>query len=318
MVAAHTLLCDRATEPRPFGLSLSKPGLVRWFGRCACVECGGRESPGVRVTFFCVAKRKSPKKRRPPVCDPHAVRGGKPASGRLRGAPWNSLCAGARRSDNHGESVHEAWALRRPCSPHNRPAAGAASRGGTAETSQQPHGPLLRSASWSRRAAHARSGSSEAMARLDVRWVPFCACREAQGRGCVRVPKDTRTSCTDSPQLFERSAQRAASSAVARPARASQVARSAAKGRAQQGRLLFGDFLLARQEKVTAPPGAHPGLRPPPRHVVQIKEQAPASTSSARTDGGQECPSFDQLIPNGPDKPKHYKNNSYQRLMNKR
>jgi hypothetical protein len=28
------------------------------------------------------------------------------------------------------------------------------------------------------------------------------------------------------------------------------------------GRLLFGDFLLATQEKVTAPPGAHPGLRP--------------------------------------------------------
>ena len=46
----------------------------------------------MRVTFFWVAKRKSPKKRRPPVCDPHAVRGGKPASGRLRGAPWNSLC----------------------------------------------------------------------------------------------------------------------------------------------------------------------------------------------------------------------------------
>ena len=54
------------------------------------------------------------------------------------------------------------------------------------------------------RAAQARP--SAAMARMDVRWVPFCACREAQGRGCVRVPKDTRTSCTDSPQLFERSA----------------------------------------------------------------------------------------------------------------
>ena len=84
----------------------------------------------MRVTFFCFAKRKSPKKRRPPVCDPHAVRGGKPASCRLRGAPWNSLCAGARRSDIHGESVHEARALRRACSPRNRPAAGAASRGG--------------------------------------------------------------------------------------------------------------------------------------------------------------------------------------------
>ena len=57
------------------------------------VECGSRESPGMRVTFFCFAKRKSPKKRRPPVCDPFAVRRGKPAACRLRGAPWNSLCA---------------------------------------------------------------------------------------------------------------------------------------------------------------------------------------------------------------------------------
>ena len=60
----------------------------------------------------------------------------------------------------------------------------------------------------------AQTGPSNAMARMDVRWVPFCACREAQGRGWVRVPKDTRTSCTDLPQLFERSAQRAVSSAA--------------------------------------------------------------------------------------------------------
>ena len=89
-----------------FGLGLSKPGgclgtvraelveaLVCWFDKHAWVQGGSRESPGVRVTFFCFAKRKSPKKRRPPVCDPFAVRRGKPAAGRLRGAPWNSLCA---------------------------------------------------------------------------------------------------------------------------------------------------------------------------------------------------------------------------------
>ena len=89
----------------PFGVSLSKLGrvpavraelveaLVCWLEKHAWVQGGSRESPGVRVTFFCFAKRKSPKKRRPPVCDPFAVRRGKPASGRLRGAPWNSLCA---------------------------------------------------------------------------------------------------------------------------------------------------------------------------------------------------------------------------------
>jgi len=54
-------------------------------------EAGNR--PGGRGTFLCFAKEKYPKERRPPVCDPFAERRGKPASGRLRGAPWNSLCA---------------------------------------------------------------------------------------------------------------------------------------------------------------------------------------------------------------------------------
>ena len=112
----------------------------------------------MRVTFFCFAKRKSPKKRRPPVCDPCASLRGKPAACRLRGAPQNSLRAGALRSDNCGESVHEAWALRRPCSPRNRPAAGAASRGWTAEhpnnrTAGHPFGPLLRWAQAAQREA---------------------------------------------------------------------------------------------------------------------------------------------------------------------
>ena len=54
-------------------------------------EAGSR--PGGRGTFLCFAKEKYPKERRPPVCDPFAERRGKPAACRLRGAPWNSLCA---------------------------------------------------------------------------------------------------------------------------------------------------------------------------------------------------------------------------------
>ena len=53
------------------------------------------------------------------------------------------------------------------------------------------------------------------------------------------------------------------------PGRASQVAPAPwRRGRAQPGRLLFGDFLLAKQEKVTAPPGAHPGSRPQHKHAA--------------------------------------------------
>ena len=87
----------------------------------------------MRVTFFCFAKRKSPKKRRPPVCDPFAERRGKPASCRLRGAPWNSLRCDAA-SFRHPRRV-SSRSTRAPTRvpPHNRPAAGAASRGGTVE-----------------------------------------------------------------------------------------------------------------------------------------------------------------------------------------
>ncbi len=37
--------------------------LACWLGKHAWVECGSRESPGVRVTFFCFAKR-TPLRRR--------------------------------------------------------------------------------------------------------------------------------------------------------------------------------------------------------------------------------------------------------------
>ena len=170
-------------------------------------EAGNR--PGGRGTFLCFAKEKYPKERRPPVCDPFAVRRGKPAACRSRGAPQNSLRAGALRSNNCGESVHEAWALRRPCSPRNRPAAGAASRGGepNIQTAGHPFGPSLRSAWPAQRVALApaswgRAQRSEAKARVDVLSpLPLWMRRGAQGladqgsrvserRAAARVERD--------------------------------------------------------------------------------------------------------------------------------
>ena len=178
------------------------------------MEGGGRESPRRARYFSLLRQRKVPKRKATPSLRPLRGAKGQTCVVSVAGCAVELALRCARRSDSHGESVHEAWALRRPCSPHNRPAAGAASRGWTAEhpNSQHPFGPSLRSAQLAQRVALApakrgRAQRSEAMARVDVRfWVPFCACREAQGRGCVRVPKDTRTSCTDLPQLFERSA----------------------------------------------------------------------------------------------------------------
>ena len=176
--AVRAELIEAGAFSPPLGLSFSKPAyrprtvraepveaLACWFDRHAWVEGGGRESPGVRVTFFCFAKRKSPKKRRPPVCDPFAVRRGKPAAGRLRGAPWNSLrCVAA--SFRHPRRVRaRSMGAATPMPPRNRPAAGAASRGGAAQqpNSQLPFGPLLRSAQMSQRVAlaHARWGRAK-------------------------------------------------------------------------------------------------------------------------------------------------------------
>ena len=55
---------------------------------------------------------------------------------------------------------------------------------------------------------------------------------------------------------------------------ATQVARSEAQGRRQWGRLFFGDFLLAKQKKVTAPPGALPGSRTTQRHEAKKTSSA--------------------------------------------
>ena len=170
MVVFRSLLCGLATEPHPFGLSGSKPCADRgaYFGK-------GRE-PGVarrRVTFFRFAERKSPKKGRPPVCDPFAVRRGKPASGRLRGAPQNSLsCFAApfrqlRRASQRGGCV-----LRHIRSPRNRPDAGAASRGGTAEQPDIHTGLCFawpRGRGAKRQRVRGRAQRSEAMTRVDVR-----------------------------------------------------------------------------------------------------------------------------------------------------
>jgi hypothetical protein len=78
--------------------------------------------------------------------------------------------------------------------------------------------------------------------RSDGPSTPFCGCRGAelfvdQGRACL-----SRRRVSRGPH----------------EKRAPQVARSEAKGRPQQGRLFFAYFLLAKQKKVSRPPGRDP------------------------------------------------------------
>ena len=128
-------------------------------------------------------QRKVPKSKATPSLRPHRVAKGQSCVVSVAGGAVELALRCARRSDSHGESVHEAWALRRPCSPHNRPAAGAASRGGTAEQPTSIRaiaalGLVLRAQA--PRAAQA--GPSEAKARMDV-WfpLPLWMSRGAQG-----------------------------------------------------------------------------------------------------------------------------------------
>ena len=128
----------------------------------------------------------------------------------------------------------------------------------------------------------AKAGPSAAMARVAVRLLDVrlstpagCACGGAVVGWHAR--RSARASLSSSPRLSERSAPaRSEFRGAPRNRPDAGLPRSAAQGSQTGGRLLFGDFLLARQEKVTAPPGAHPGSRPQTRHTAQISERTAA------------------------------------------
>ena len=232
----------------------------------------------MRVTFFCFAKRKSPKKRRPPVCDPFALRRGKPAAGRLRGAPWNSLrCVAA--SFRHPRRVSaRGMGAPTPMLTPQRPRRRRSQQGWDSRTSKHPNnrtaghpfGPSLRSAAPAQRVALAparwgRAQRSEAMARGAV-WMfgcptpAGCACGGAVVGWHAR--RSARASCSDSPWMSERrAAAQSEFHGAPRNRPDAGVPRSEAQGSQTGGRLFFGDFLLAKQKKVTRTPG---DSRPPP------------------------------------------------------
>ncbi len=259
------------------GLRTVRAGLVEalagWFDKHAWVQGGGRESPGMRVTFFRVAERKSPKKGRPPVCDPFAVRRGNLRRGGC-GVRRRTHCApAALRSDNCGESDHEAWALRRPCHPTTAPPQAQPAGGGQPNSRTATRAIAALGPTCAARGACAREmGPSEAMARVDVRWVPFTMRRGAQGVG-RHGRRSARASCSDSLRLSERSAQRVASSA-ARPTHEHRRL-PAAKRRDAACRVALSlvTFFRRRERKLLAC-RATPGLRPQTRHTAEISERA--------------------------------------------
>ena len=119
MVVCHSLTAvgfvddkamSKSSPPlaRPFGLSLSKPGpdqtqtvraeLVEvWapgcFGGVPGLRAEAGLSPRRASNFLLLRQKKVTKEKAPPSLRPPRGAWGQPASGRLRGAPWNSLRA---------------------------------------------------------------------------------------------------------------------------------------------------------------------------------------------------------------------------------
>ncbi len=179
----------------------------------ACLVGGWRPgcAPGGAVTFFCFAKRKSPKKRRPCCLRPLRCAAGQP--GVLgHGVHRRTRCApAALRSNNCGESVHEACALRRAC--HPAPCAPQAHTEGNPPGSDIHSGhrcarPRLRSA-WRLRP---RDGAERSKGPCGCSAVgcsaahPLLAAPAAGRLWGEHGRRSAHASCSDSPQLSERSA----------------------------------------------------------------------------------------------------------------
>ena len=145
----------------------------RWH---AYAKSGGRESPGMRVTFFCFAERKSPKKGRPHCARPFAALRAT-CDARTGGAPQNSL-----RATRSVQTTAASQCTKCVCpSAHARPPCPALLGARRREPKNgHPQGPLLRCAalgpvSRAQAPRAAKAGPSAAMARMDVRLFGYSA-----------------------------------------------------------------------------------------------------------------------------------------------
>ena len=101
---------------------------------------------------------------------------------------------------------------------------------------------------------------SAAMARRDS--PTALAVPRSAGRGAGAAAQHAALRALTRCGCLSEARKRAASSSATPRARASQVARSAAEGHGQRGRLFLWLLSFWRdKKKVTAPPGAHPGQR---------------------------------------------------------
>jgi hypothetical protein len=197
-------------------------------------------------------------------------------------------CAASQlRSDNRGESVDEAWALRRPCPPRNRPAAGASSRGWTAEHPNSHTG---------HRFARPRLPSARRLCprnRAEQRDGP-CGCLLPTPSGCAwgaqgagwRVCRRTHPLRHLTRRGCPSAARQRVASSTAHPAHEHpRLPRSAAKGSQTAGSPFFCLLFFGEAKKSESAAGPRPGLCPESQHTSQTNAKALAATGSARTNG---------------------------------
>ena len=247
-----------------------------------CLFYGQRPGcrPGGRVPFFRVAERKEPKKGRPCCLRPLRCATGQP--GVLgHGVHRRTHCApAALRSNNCGESVHEARvsfgtrATPRPARPRRIQKG---TRESDIHTGHRCARPRLRSA-WRLRPQDEaeRSKGPWGCSAVHPLLAAPAAGRLWGGMG-VEAPmlrELTRRSCPNGAAK-----QRSEFCGAPRNRPAAGLPRSKAQGSQTGGRLSFGYFSLAKQRTSTSAAGPRPGFRTKTKH-------AQTSIGSAQTAGG--------------------------------
>ena len=131
----------------------------------------------------------------------------------------------------------------------------------------------------------AQTGPSAAMARVDVRLSKPLLAAPAAGRlrGGTRVGSRVLRELTRRGCLNEAATQRSEFHGAPRNRHAAGLPLRTAKGSQTGGRLFFGDFLLAKQKKVTRTPGD--SRLPHSTRACFSNQRASASTGSAQTIG---------------------------------
>ena len=200
----------------------------------AWVQCGGRESPRRARYFSLLRQRKVPKRKATPSLRPLRCAKGQTCGGAVAGCAVELTalrCSFVQTSTASQSTKHARCDARATPQPPRRRRS---QQGMDSRTTEQPSGhrcarPCLRSA-WRLRP---RDGAERSAAKQWPVWMshgfPSGCAWGAQGAGW-HARRSTRASCSSSPWLSERRAQRKASSTAHPVTEHPRLPRSAAKG----------------------------------------------------------------------------------------